>query len=145
MLLSLMFLVNDEKKLSVSSSSSSHLSLLYSSLLIIHHSIVYVLSSSSTLNFSFESMYELTILIAIPIKESWMFLIQIEAFDDFNTISKYTPAKPDVKHPLRKSKREEKMEVIEKKWTNSQRGWQSTVNKTREVGRVTQSERRRKE
>jgi hypothetical protein len=28
-----------------------------------------------------------------------MFLSQIEAFDDFNTISKYTPANPDVKHP----------------------------------------------
>jgi hypothetical protein len=41
----------------------------------------------------------LTMLIAMPITDSWMFRSQIEAFEDFRTISKYTPANPEVKQP----------------------------------------------
>jgi hypothetical protein len=41
----------------------------------------------------------LTKLIAMPITDSWMFRSQIEAFEDFRTISKYTPANPEVKQP----------------------------------------------
>ena len=51
-----------------------------------------------------------------PITDNWMFLSQIEAFDDFNTISKYTPANPDVKHPEGGG---EKRGVKE----NGERGW----------------------
>ena len=32
--------------------------------------------------------------------ESCTLRTHIDAFEDFNTISKYTPAKPDVKHPI---------------------------------------------
>jgi hypothetical protein len=35
-----------------------------------------------------------------------MFLIHIDAFEDFNTISKYTPANPDVRQPIEKVNKE---------------------------------------
>ena len=38
----------------------------------------------------------------IPMIESCMFRIQIDVFEDFKTISKQTPAKPEVKQPKRK-------------------------------------------
>ena len=62
--------------------------------------LLYIHTHTHTHVHSYQTVqYLLTRLIINPMTDNWIFLSQIEAFDDFNTISKYTPANPDVKHP----------------------------------------------